>query len=247
MTHANGQQGTQQDELQNGEVPRLHHFALDPFCRRVRLALNELGVAHELVEERPWLREERLLALNPSGEVPVLVAPDGTAVAGIYAVAEYIEEQWATPETSLLGSTAAQRAEVRRLLSHFDGRFFMEVSGPVLMEKGVKRLLPREMGGGAPDTAALRTALSKLDTHLALIGQLAEERGLLAGAALTLADLAAAAHLSVLEYLDALRFNGQEAAKIWYQRIKSRPSFRPLLADRVRGLTPPAIYAALDF
>ena len=239
MTHDNGQE--------NGLAPRLHHFALDPFCRRARLALGELSVAHVLEEERPWLREERLLALNPTGEVPVLVEPDGTVAAGIYAVTEHIEEVHATAQSSLLGDTPATRAEVRRLLSFFDGRFFMEVSAPVLVEKGVKRLLPREMGGGAPDTAALRAALSKLDAHLELIGQLAEERGLLAGPALTQADLAAAAHLSVLEYLDALRFDGREIAKTWYQRIKSRPSFRPLLADRVSGLTPPAIYGELDF
>ncbi len=253
ITHTNPPHDShrQDPSSQTSAKPRLHHFALDPFCRRVRLALGEYGVVHELVEERPWLREERLLALNPGGEVPVLVEPDGTVAAGIYAVTEHLEESRARDSgagaVSLLGETAAQRAETRRLTSFFDGRFYMDVSGVVLAEKGLKRLLPRNLGGGAPDTTALRTATARLADYLALIGQLSEQRGLLAGPRLTLADLAAAAHLSVLDYLDALKFDGQDAAKIWYQRIKSRPSFRALLGDRIAGLTPPAIYAELDF
>ncbi len=247
MSNTGNDHHVQLPQEQAGALPRLHHFSLDPFCRRVRLTLAELGVAHELVDESPWLQEERLLALNPAGEVPVWVEPDGTLAAGIYAVTEHIEETRTEAATSLLGTHPAQRAEVRRLLSWFDGRFYMEVSAPVLMEKGIKRLLPQGMGGGAPDTRVLRTAAERLAQHLDLIGRLAEERGLLGGPQLTLADLAAAAHLSVLEYLDALRFHDNEAAKTWYQRIKSRPAFRPLLADRVKNLPPPAIYAALDF
>ena len=36
-------------------------------------------------------------------------------------------------------------------------------------------------------------------------------------------------------------------ARDWYMRIKSRPAFRPLLKDRIRGLAPSAHYADLDF
>ena len=230
-------------------LPRVYHFTLDPFCRRLRLALGEHGVRHALVEVRPWQPEEDFLRLNPLAEVPVLVDGDGTVAAGIYAAAEYVEETRTGDggASSLLGNTAAERAETRRLLSLFDSRFHAEVSAPVMMEKALKRLLPSRLGGGAPDTARLRAALARLPEYLSLIGELSERRGLLAGEALTLADLAAAAHLSVLDYLDALRFDGQEAAKTWYQRIKSRPAFRPLLADRVGGIAPPAVYAELDF
>ena len=241
MTEAN-----QQERIQ----VRVYHFVLDPFCRRLRLALAEHGVRHQLVEVRPWQPEvEEFLHLSPFGDVPVLVDADGTAAVGIYAATEYLEETVAgeTATGSLLGAEARARAETRRLISLFDGRFHAEVTAPVLMEKALKRLLPAAMGGGAPDTARLRTALSRLPHYLALIGELSDARGLLAGAQLSLADLAAAAHLSVLEYLDALRFDGHEAAKTWYQRIKSRPTFRPLLADRVVGLVPAAVYAELDF
>ena len=225
----------------------LFHFALDPFCRRVRLALAECQVAHTVEEVHPWRDASRLPALTPPAELPVLVLAGGTVVAGLLAVSEYVEETRAQGIPSLLGETPAERAETRRLTAFFDGRFHMEVSGVVLMEKALRRLLPREMGGGAPDTNRLRQALARLPEYLGLIEKLTEARGLIAGERLTWADLAAASHLSVLEYLDALRFDGFEAAKIWYQRIKSRPSFRPLLADRVAGILPPAVYAELDF
>ena len=238
---------TSQHSHDDAVWPRLHHFTLDPFCRRVRLTLNEYGVPHALAEERPWLREEHLLALNPTGEVPVLVEEDGTLAAGIYAVTEHVEETRGQGVASLLGASPAARAETRRLIAFFDGPFYMEVSAPVLAEKGLKRLLPRELGGGAPDTGVLRAALERLNDYLAFIGALADARGLLAGPELSLADLAAAAHLSVLEYLDALRFGPHESAKTWYQRIKSRPAFRPLLKDRVAGLAPAATYGELDF
>ncbi len=228
-------------------MAKLYHFPLDPFCRRLRLSLGEYGGQAELLEERPWERRAAFLSLNPAGELPVFIDDDGTVAAGILAAGEYLEETRATEDKSLLGDTPAHRAEVRRLVAWFDGRFNFEITGPVLMEKALRRFLPPEMGGGAPDTKRVRAAIKRLPGHLDYIGRLAESNGLLAGAELSMADLAAAAHLSVLEYLDALNWEGFEAAKLWYQRIKSRPSFRPLLADRVRGIAPPAVYSALDF
>ena len=229
------------------ETATLFHFPLDPFCRRMRLALAECRVEHVAEEVQPWRDASRLPALTPPAELPVLALADGTVIAGLLAVSEYVEEVRDRDLPSLLGATPAQRAETRRLTAFFDGRFHMEVSGVVLMEKALRRLLPREMGGGAPDTTRLRQALARLPEYLELIERLSAARGLIAGEHLSMADLAAASHLSVLEYLDALRFDGFEAAKIWYQRIKSRPSFRPLLADRVAGILPPAVYAELDF
>ena len=228
-------------------MPTLHHFPLDPFCRRIRLALGEYAVVTTMEEERPWEHRPGFLALNPAGEVPVFVDDDGTVVCGILAVSEYLEETHGTGERTLLGATPSARAETRRLVAWFDGRFNHEITTPVLMEKAVRRFLSPEMGGGPPDMDRVRTAMKRLPGHLDYIARLVEERGLLAGDRPTMADLAAAAHISVLEYLDAVRWEGHEPAKLWYQRIKSRPSFRPLLADRVRGINPPAVYSELDF
>jgi glutathione S-transferase len=93
----------------------------------------------------------------------------------------------------------------------------------------------------------VRAALGRLRGHLDYLGSLAEHRWWLAGDAMSLADLAAAAHVSAVDFTGDIPWTEYPAAKAWYQRIKSRPSFRPLLADMVRGMVPPAHYADLDF
>jgi len=228
-------------------MARLHHFALDPFCRRLRLALGEYGTVAELVEEKPWELRPGFLDLNPSGQVPVFMDDDGTVAAGIEAASEYLEETRGGLKHTLLGPTPAARAETRRLIGWFDNKFYHEVSGPLLGEKVVRRFMTREAGGGPPDMGRVRAAMASIRGHLDYIGALAEERNWLAGDDLSAADLAAAAHLSVVDYLGDVPWSENAAAKTWYQRIKSRPAFRPLLADQIRGMTPPRIYADLDF
>ena len=129
----------------------------------------------------------------------------------------------------------------------FDTKFYAEVSEPIITEKIIRRFMTRETGGGAPDMARVRYGLSRLRDHLDYIGSLADHRSWLAGEDLSIADLAAAAHLSVIDYLGDIPWTDFPVAKSWYQRIKSRPSFRPLLGDAVRGMSPLADYANLDF
>ena len=80
-----------------------------------------------------------------------------------------------------------------------------------------------------------------------LIAWLTERRRFLAGDHFSLADIAAAAQLSALDYLGDVPWEQHAGAKDWYARIKSRPSFRPLLADHIPGAPPPKHYADLDF
>lgn len=227
-------------------MPQLVHFPLDPFSRRVRLALAEYGVPFTLVEERPWTPSSSLAALNPAAMVPVFVEDGGAPVCGIEAITEYLEETCGNP-VSLIPGAASARAEVRRLAGWFDTKFYAEVSEPVITEKVIRRFMPRETGGGAPDMTRVRYGLARLRDHLDYIGSLADHRSWLAGEHLSIADLAAAAHLSVIDYLGDLPWSDFPVAKGWYQRIKSRPSFRPLLADTVRGMPPLPAYADLDF
>jgi glutathione S-transferase len=228
-------------------MARLLHHPLDPFSRRVRLQLSEYGCEVELLVEQPWDQRPGFMQLNPAGLLPVLIDLDRTTAAGIEAVSEYIEETRAEAGKSLLGNTPGERAETRRLVAWFDTKFHYEVGGPVLMEKVIRRFLRPEQGGGPPNMNRVRNGLARIRDHLEHIGRLADERNWLAGDRLSLADLAAAAHLSCLDYLGDVPWSQNEAAKTWYQRIKSRPSFRPLLADHVRGITPPRSYADLDF
>jgi len=220
---------------------QLYHTNLSPFCRKIRMLLKEKGLEFELVLENPWDRKLDLFALNPAGEVPVLVEEDGTIISSAYAIAEFLEERY--PDITLLGTSAQERAEVRRLVDWFDHKFDYEVTQPVLFEKVFKNYL----GGGEPNSSAIRHGKTHLLYHLDYIGYLANERYFLAGDNLTLADLAAAAHLSALDYLGDVPWDYNHAAHGWYALMKSRPSMRSILIERVRGVRPPVYYEDPDF
>ncbi len=219
----------------------LYHLPLSPFSRKVRLVLAEKRLPFELRMEKPWERRPEYLALNPSGTVPTLVEENGLAVPDSGVICEYLDEAY--PDTPIMGHTLADRVEVRRLVSWLDGKFAHEVTRNLYGEKIIKRL----SGAGQPDAAALRVGFANLKSHLVYIGWLAETRRWLAGNALSLADLAAASHLSALDFIGAVDWEASPAAREWYARVKSRPSFRAILADRVLGVTPPPHYADLDF
>jgi glutathione S-transferase len=225
----------------------LLHHPLCPHSRYVRLILAEYGLEARLVEERFWERREEFLLLNPAGALPVLV-PDGQpAVPGATVIAEYLQEAREPGEEVLMPAGIVDRVEVRRLASWFNDKFHAEVSGPLVNERVFKRHMTREQGGGPPDTDALRAARNNIRYHLAYIGWLVRTRDWLTGERLSYADLAAAGHLSAADYLGEVPWQEDEAAKSWYARIKSRPSFRPLLADTLAGLPPSKTYADLDF
>lgn len=230
-------------------MPSLHHHPLDPHSRFIRLVLNEIGLDVDLVEEKPWEREERFLHLNPAGLLPVLVEDGGLVVPGVSAIAEYLDEAHGAGlgEHRLLSLDTATRVETRRLADWFLTKFHAEVSDYLVTEKILKRFMPEDAGGGAPDTSAIRVAKTNVRYHLRYLGYLARRRNWLAGDRLSYADLAAAAQLSVVDYLGDVPWAEDDTAKDWYARIKSRPSFRPLLNEMVRGTTPSSTYANLDF
>ena len=227
----------------------LFHHPLSPQSRYVRLILSEYGIPVRLVDERFWERREEFLLLNPAGEVPVLVAEGQPAVPGAGVIAEFVEESLPPSQAvdRLMPPHAADRVEVRRLASWFNAKFEAEVSGPLVLERVFKRYMRQEQGGGSPDSETLRVARHNIRYHLAYLGWLVRTRDWLAGERLSLADLAAAAHLSVADYLGEVPWSEDEAAKHWYARVKSRPSFRPLLAESVAGVAPATHYADLDF
>ncbi len=219
----------------------LHHHPVCPYSRKIRLLLAEKRLGFEVRLEKPWERREAYLALNPAGLVPTLIEDNGLVVPDSAVIAEYLDEAY--PDTSLMGRTLAERVEVRRLVAWFDGRFAQDVTRNLLEEKLMKRLA----GRGHPDSGLLRLGYAGLREQLRYLGWLAETRKFLAGAIVSLADFAAAAHLSALDFAGEVDWSLSAAAREWYARMKSRPSFRALLADRLPGVTPPAHYADLDF
>ena len=219
----------------------LYHLWLSPFCRKVRIVLGEKRLDFQMEVEPVWERRREFLAMSPACEVPVLVEGDGSVLADSTAICEYLDET--NPDPPLLGQHASERARVRRLVAWFDRKFNSEVTGRLVGEKVMKRFLRL----GEPDSRQIRAAQTDIHTHLDYITYLIERHHWLAGESLTLADIAAAAHLACVDYLGDVPWGDHTQAKEWYARIKSRPSFRPSLQDSIPGLLSPKHYANPDF
>ena len=218
----------------------LYHAPLSPFCRKVRLSLAEKKIEVELVDERYWEQQPDFMRRNPAGKVPVIKL-DGKVMSESAAICEYIEEAYPAP--ALLPAAKDARYEVRRLVTWFDDKFHQEVTSKLLYERVNKKM----MGKGYPDSTNVKAGAKAIKYHLDYMAWLLDHRRWLAGDVMTLADFAAAAHLSSLDYISDVDWNRSEAVKDWYAKIKSRPAFRSILADVVPGFPPPRHYADLDF
>ncbi|MFS0737297.1 glutathione S-transferase family protein [Sphingomonas sp. 1P06PA] len=220
---------------------QLYQFPLCPFSRKVRLLLGEKGIGYELIRESPWVPRDEFVDMNPAGQTPVMVDQSGTVLIDSQAICEYFEET--VEQSPLITGTAANRAEIRRLVAWFDGRVNQEVVAPLMHERLLKRIAWR----ASPDAKMLREAMKAADAHLDYVDWLLDHRNWIGGAVLSLADLAAAAQISVADYLGGIDWRGHERTKNWYRGMKSRPSLRPLLAERMEIVSPHADYETPDF
>lgn len=218
----------------------LIHHPVSPQARKIRAAMSEKKMLFILKEEEPWKLSEDVYKLNPAGELPIFLS-DGNVFSGNYAISEYLEE--AAPETPLIFGDAKQKAEIRRLTEWFDTKFYKEVYQNLVFQKVHKRFA----SGLAPDSKVLKVGLNNLNFHLEYIDWLLDRRKNLAGDDLSLADITAAAHLSVIDYLGDVPWESFRNAKLWYSKIKSRPCFKDILKDNIRGILPAKHYANLDF
>ncbi len=218
----------------------LHHWPLDPFSRQVRLALSEKALPFQLETVTVWSPPDTFVTLNPLRSTPVWQEGDFVAV-GARAIMEYAEESGSPPD--LMPVSVKQRARVRSALNWFDDQFNVDVNATLLFEKLEKRFT----GAGAPDPNIIRQGRDALRWHLNRLGECVEVEGWLAGERLTLADLGAAAHLSCIDYFGDVPWDAYPTAKDWYARLKSRPSFRAILEDRLPGMAPATHYDDLDF
>jgi len=219
---------------------RLFHFPLSPFCRKVRLSLAEKKIEVELVEERYWEKTSEFLRRNPAGKVPILRL-DGKTLTESAAICEFIEERY--PNPALMPTDPEGRYEVRRLVTWFDDKFHNEVTSKLLYERVNKKIT----GEGYPDSGNVKAGAKAIKYHLDYMGWLLDMRRWLAGDSMTLADFAAAAHLSALDYISDVDWDRNANVREWYSKIKSRPAFRSILADQIPGFPQPAHYADLDF
>ncbi|BDW81385.1 glutathione S-transferase [Erythrobacter sp. Dej080120_24] len=220
---------------------QLYQFPLCPFSRKIRLLMGEKNVAYELVREDPWAASDHFHNLNAAGTTPVLVNQEkGIVLADSRAIAEYLEET--VDKSPMINGTATGRAEIRRLVALFDENFYADVTAPLLLERMKKRIVYKQ----PPDSRALRNAMRMAHGHLDYMDWLIDNRPWLAGSTMSMADLAAAAQISVADYLGGIDWTGHEQTRGWYAVFKSRPSFRPLLSERMDAIKPPDHYAQVD-
>ncbi|WP_073974867.1 glutathione S-transferase family protein [Erythrobacter donghaensis] len=218
----------------------LYQFPLCPFSRKIRLLLSEKNIPFDLVREDPWSASDLFFNLNPAGRTPVIADKErGIVIPDSRAIAEYFEET--VERAPMINGTATQRAEIRRLVALFDENFYADVTAPLLSERMKKRILRLP-----PDSRALREAMKMAHGHLDYLDWLIDNRPWVAGSTMSLADLAAAAQISVADYLGGIDWEGHEQSRGWYAVFKSRPSFRPLLTERMDVIKPPPHYALLD-
>lgn len=221
---------------------QLHQFPLCPFSRKVRLLLGEKGIGYDLVRERPWEERDEFLDMNPAGQVPVMTdAARKILLIDSMAICEYLEET--VDKAGMINGSAQNRAEIRRLVAWFDDQFYGSVTKPLLGERMMKRLVTRE----SPDSKTLREAMKAAIKHLDYTDYLLGHHNWIGGTTMSLADLAAAAQISVADYLGGIDWKNHEETARWYAGMKSRPSFRPLLSERMEGISPPAHYDDVNF
>ena len=221
----------------------LYHHPFIPACRTVRLALRERPLEFTLTLEKFWEEREAVAQISPTFAVPALVDEDQTTLSDVRVICEYLEDRYPQENFTHLGHTPLERAETRRLMAWFEGQFNNDVTQNLVFEKGLKQYF----GAGGPTPSLIRLGSANLAHHMAYMEWLLEERKWLSGDTISFADFSAASHLSCIDYFGSVPWGKFPATKEWYARIKSRPSFRPLLADRHPGIPAQPQYTNLDF
>ncbi len=200
------------------------------------MALTEKNLSFDLVLEKTWERRTEFLAMNPAGDLPLLIEKDGTILSNSQVICEYLEEVY--PEVNLIGRDPVQRAETRRLVNWFDRKFNKEVTENLVGEKLMKKILNL----GEPHGPSVRAGRANIHYHLDYIGFLTERRTWIAGDFFSLADISAAAHLSAVDYIGDVPWEQHEAAYKWYEKIKTRPGFVAVFDERVPDFEPSSRY-----
>lgn len=219
---------------------KLHYWWLCPLSRKVRIFLGELKLPFELKIQNPWELGAGFLILNPAGTLPVFEEQHGVIISDSQTISEYLDE---TYNAEMIGKDPLKRSETRRLIAWFDQKFYTDVWQTIVFEKSLKS----KFGLGTPESTMIREGNGYLLQHLDYMSQLLEQRSWISGDQFNLADMTAASHLSCIDYFGHIPWRNFPNVYDWYMRIKSRPSFRPLLKDRLPAIAPSPHYGNLDF
>jgi len=211
---------------------RLVQLLLSPPSRFARLLIAEKRLSCDCVA-----------AEDVAEHLPLFIDLDGSRHQGLWAIVDHLEGTY--PERPLTPEEDWARAESLRLLDWAMGPFLESVTKRIVYERAAQRYTGSS-AQRAPDMLIVRSGREALRASLAALGASAERNGCLVSRDCTLGDLAVAAHLSALDYFGEVPWSEFPAVAEWYMRIKSRPSFRTLLGDRMPGQPPVSHYADLD-
>ncbi len=231
------------DKNESSRPAKIYYHILCPFSRTIRIALNEqsYNLNVQYVIEKFWEWNEDFLIINPAGQLPVIISNDGAVIKGLYASIEYIE--YLNLNKSLINGSIVQKSEIRSLIDWFSSKMYQEVTKHLLQEKAIKVITKN----GYTNSNVIRAAKKNLLYHLDYISYLLECNNYLQGDTISMADCAAAAQISLLDYLGDMPWDYSPKVKHWYSLMKSRPSMQEVLSEGVSGIVPPSHYKNPDF
>jgi glutathione S-transferase len=208
-------------------------------------SLSEKKIAFSIELVKFWEKKSGLCDINSFGRLPVLIDLNGAIVAGIYSVTEYLEEVY--EENRILSQDINERAEARRIFQWMNEDFSSEITSVLAFEKFLKKYFSSSGHSSTPSSTVIKQIKKDSERYFKQLEWFIERRNWLAGDNFSIADIATAGHLSIVDYFGNIFWEQYPTLKEWYVRIKSRPSFRRILNDRIPGISPVSYYPDPDF
>ena len=199
------------------------YTSMGPNPHMVRMFAAEKGLTLETVEvdlmggenRRPPYAE----TVNPAGQTPALVLDDGTVIAEITVICEYLEERHPTP--ALIGATAEERAETRMWTRRIDLNICEPLANGFRAAEG-RRIFENRMKLVGAEGAAELKAIAR-DRLLWLDGQM-QGREFICGDRFSLADVLLFAFLAFGAQVGQPIPEEASWVKAWFARVQARPS-----------------------
>lgn len=188
---------------------RLYASPLSGNAHKVRMALAFLGLPHEeITVPAPERKTPDFLAINPLGQVPVLVDGD-VVIRDSQAILVYLATLHRPGEWD--GRDAAERARIMQWLSFAANEI---ANGPAMLRLG--RLFGADIHEPTAQAFADK-ALKLLEAHLAT-------HDWLEGGRLTIADIAASPYIG-LAADGGIELGSRPNVTRWLDRIAALPAF----------------------
>lgn len=195
--------------------------SVGPNPKMVRMFMAEKGIELPKVEVDLMggeNRREPYLGKNPSGQCPCLELDDGSYLAEITAICEYLDEKFAGP--SLIGKTPEERAETRMWVRRIDLNICEMIGNGFRFSDGLKLFQSRIHV--VPQAAADLKQIAQ--EKLKWLDGLMAGKSYVCGERLTLADILLFAFLEFGNRVGQPLDPGLKSISAWYERMKARPS-----------------------